>query len=76
MLDSAGRQARTWSEHLVGLDLDFDPSLVETSDVERARAVLRDALKALDAGAQGYLIKPVAIERLLQAISEYVGSEE
>ncbi|HJQ25774.1 MAG TPA: response regulator [Blastocatellia bacterium] len=27
---------------------------------------------ALVAGAQGYLIKPVAVERLLQAISEYV----
>ncbi len=49
MLDGAGRQARTLSEHLVGLDLDFDPSLVETSDVERARAALRDALAALDA---------------------------
>jgi adenylate cyclase len=48
MLDGAGRQARILSEHLVGLDLDFDPSLVETSDVERARAVLRDALAALD----------------------------
>jgi DNA-binding response OmpR family regulator len=31
---------------------------------------------ALGAGAQGYLIKPVAVERLLQAISEYARSEE
>jgi len=49
MLDAPGRQVRTFSEHLVGLDLDFDPSLVETSDAERARAVLRDALAALEA---------------------------
>src|SRR5258708_30773710 len=49
MLDGAGRQARTLSEHLVGLDLGFSPGLVGTSDVDRARAALRDALAALDA---------------------------
>ena len=49
LLDDSGRQERIFSEHLVGLDLDFDPSLVETSDAERARAVLRDALAALEA---------------------------
>lgn len=49
LLDDSGRQERIFSEHLVGLDLDFDPSLVETSDAERARAILRDALAALEA---------------------------
>jgi class 3 adenylate cyclase len=49
MLDADGRRTRMFSEHLLGLDLDFDPSLVETSDAERARTVLRDALAALEA---------------------------
>ena len=50
MLDASGRQTRIFSEHLMGLDLDLDPSLVATADAERARAVLRDALAALEAG--------------------------
>jgi adenylate cyclase len=54
LLDTSGRQVRIFSEHLIGLDLDLDPSLVETADAERARAVLRDALAALEAP------KPVA----------------
>ena len=49
MLDGSSRQTRRLSEHLSGLDLDFDPTLVETTDAERARAVLRDALAALEA---------------------------
>ena len=49
MLDASGRQTRIFSEHLIGLDLDFDPSLVATDDTERARAALRDALAALEA---------------------------
>jgi class 3 adenylate cyclase len=49
MLDASGRQTRIFSEHLIGLDLDLDPSLVATDDAERARAALRDALAALEA---------------------------
>ncbi len=49
MLDAAGRQTRILSEHLAGLDLDLDPSLLETSEAERARAALRAALAALEA---------------------------
>ena len=48
MLDSTGR-TRVFREHLVGLDLDLDPTLLEDSDAERARTVLRAALAALDA---------------------------
>jgi class 3 adenylate cyclase len=49
MLDASGRRTRRFTEHLHGLDLDFDPSLVETSDAERARAALLGALAALEA---------------------------
>ncbi len=49
MLDTAGRPRQVFSEHLVGFDLDFDPMLMETSEAERARAILRDALAVLEA---------------------------
>jgi hypothetical protein len=49
MLDAAGRPTRIFSEHLTGLDLDLDPSLVATHDAERVRAALKDALAALEA---------------------------
>lgn len=49
-LDASGRQRQIFSEHLQGLDLEFDPSALETAEAERARAVLRAALVALDAG--------------------------
>ena len=49
MLDASGRQTRIFSEHVVGLDLDLDPSLIAADDAERARAALKDALAALEA---------------------------
>jgi len=47
--DAPGRQAPIFTEHLAGLDLDFDLSRVEAGDAERIGAVLRDAMAALEA---------------------------
>ena len=42
ILDAAGEQPRIFSEHLAGLDLDLDLSVVDAGDAERIKAVLRD----------------------------------
>lgn len=69
-----------WSfEDGTGLDLcrqihAFDartPILFYTGEVDDAAIQA-----ALSAGAQGYLIKPVAVDSLLQALSSYVGSKD
>jgi hypothetical protein len=49
ILDASGQQTPIFNEHLAGLDLDFDPSVVEPGDAERIKAVLRDAMAALEA---------------------------
>lgn len=49
---------------------DRTPILFYTGEVDDAAVEA-----ALSAGAQGYLIKPVAVESLLQAISAYVKHE-
>src|SRR6202035_336866 len=49
ILDASGKQTRIFSEHLAGLDLDLDPSVVDASDAERIKAVLRDAVTTLEA---------------------------
>ena len=49
ILDASGKQPRIFSEHLAGLDLDLDPSVVDASDAERIKAVLRDAVTTLEA---------------------------
>jgi len=51
----------------------FDPQtpiLFYTGEIDEAAIQA-----ALSAGAQGYLIKPVAVDHLLQAISGYVASK-
>ena len=47
------------------------PILFYTGEVDDSAIEL-----ALSSGAQGYLIKPVAVDNLLQAISGYVKSED
>jgi adenylate cyclase len=49
MLDASGQPVRIFSEHLAGVDLDLDPSVVEPGEAERIKAVLRDAAAALEA---------------------------
>lgn len=48
MLDPAGNPVEIFSEHLTGLDLYLDPSMVSVGSADRIRAVLRKALSALD----------------------------
>jgi len=48
-----GRQPRIFSEHLTGLDLDFDPGLVDASSAERVLSILQDAIAALTARTVG-----------------------
>jgi hypothetical protein len=53
LLDEAGRKVEVFSEHMTGLDLYLDPSRVSAGSAERVRALLMDALFALDKyGAQ------------------------
>jgi adenylate cyclase len=48
MLDASGQQVRIFSEHIAGLDFRLDPSMVDARAAERVRALLREALTALD----------------------------
>lgn len=48
MLDAAGQQIKIFSEHLTGLDFHLDPSMVHSGSVEQIRAVLQDAIAALE----------------------------
>lgn len=49
LLGSAAQSTRVFSEHLAGVDFDFDPNLVEPSHAARIEAVLRAAMAALEA---------------------------
>jgi adenylate cyclase len=44
----SGEKPPIFSEHLAGLYLDLDPNVVNAGDAERIRAVLREAVTALD----------------------------
>ncbi len=48
MLDAAGKRMSVFSEHMTGLDFYFDPTMVDPRTSDRIRAILRDALVALD----------------------------
>jgi adenylate cyclase len=47
-LGTAGEQSLIFNEHMTGLDFYLDPTMVDTSQAEHVRAVLKDALKALE----------------------------
>jgi adenylate cyclase len=49
LVDDVGQKTRIIREHVAGLDLDLDPSVVDPGDAERIKAALRDAIAALDA---------------------------
>ena len=48
MLDEAGQKIEIFSEHMAGLDFYLDPSMVPSGSAERIRALLQDAVSALD----------------------------
>jgi adenylate cyclase len=47
-MDGTARSQRIFSEHLVGLDLDLDPNLVDAGESGRIQGILREALAALE----------------------------
>jgi class 3 adenylate cyclase len=49
LLGAAAQPAQIFSEHLAGVDFDFDPNLVEAGNAARIEAVLRAAMAALEA---------------------------
>lgn len=51
ILDNAGQQFPVFSEHGNGFTFYLDLTTVNTAEVDHARAVLRQAIKALDSGA-------------------------
>ena len=48
MLDEMGRKVEIFSEHMTGLDFYLDPSMLTVGSAEKIRAVLEDAIAALD----------------------------
>jgi adenylate cyclase len=48
MLDSAGAQVAIFSAHMTGLDFYLDPSMLNTGSVANIRAMLEEALTALE----------------------------
>ena len=48
MLDEAGQKVEVLSEHMAGLDFYLNPSMVHSGSAERIRALLKDAISALD----------------------------
>jgi class 3 adenylate cyclase len=48
IIDVAGGRPAIMSEHVKGLDIYFDPNLVETGGAEKIRSILRGALAALE----------------------------
>jgi len=48
MRDAAGQKITIFSEHVTGLDFYLDPSMVHSGSAERIRAVLQDAIAALE----------------------------
>jgi class 3 adenylate cyclase len=48
LLDETGQKIEIFSEHMAGLDFYLDPSMVPSGSAERIRALLQDAVSALD----------------------------
>jgi adenylate cyclase len=48
MMDATGQKIEIFSEHMTGLDFYLDPSMVNVGSAERIRALLQDAIVALD----------------------------
>jgi adenylate cyclase len=48
VLDATGKNVPVFSEHMTGLDFYFNTSMIDATDAPHIRALLQDALKALD----------------------------
>jgi adenylate cyclase len=48
MLDATGKKMAVFSEHMTGLDFYLDPTMVDPRTTDRIKAILRDALDALE----------------------------
>ncbi|HKA77429.1 MAG TPA: adenylate/guanylate cyclase domain-containing protein [Pseudolabrys sp.] len=48
MMDATGQKVEIFSEHMTGLDFYLDPSMVNVGSAERIRALLQDAIAALE----------------------------
>jgi class 3 adenylate cyclase len=48
MLDATGHSVEIFSEHITGLDFYLDPSMVNVGSAERIRALLQNAIAALE----------------------------
>jgi len=55
LLGGAGGGAKVISAHMTGLDFFLDPATLDAGATERTRELLKDALAALDRGAEGRL---------------------
>jgi adenylate cyclase len=53
MLDATGQASKVLSAHMTGLDFYFDPRMVNAGSADRIRAVLQQALAALEKPAPG-----------------------
>jgi adenylate cyclase len=47
VLDATGRNIKVFSEHMTGLDLYFNTSMIDSNKAPHIREILQDALKAL-----------------------------
>ena len=48
VVDASGRKVEVFREHMSGLDLYLDPSMVDAARADHVRTLLRNALKALE----------------------------
>jgi class 3 adenylate cyclase len=48
MIDAMGQKVEIFSEHMTGLDFYLDPSMVNVGSADRIRALLQDAIAALE----------------------------
>jgi class 3 adenylate cyclase len=48
MVDASGLRKAIFSEHLTGLDLYLDPTMIDPRTTDRIKAILTDALSALE----------------------------
>jgi class 3 adenylate cyclase len=62
-LDAAGEKIEIFREHMAGLDLYLNPSMVNTNHAEHIRTVLQEALKALERNGARAAAAPVEAPR-------------